>query len=63
MSPRMFARHIHLPLALDQLVRGGGAWAGGVLRGGAFLFQTKVVGFKTQAYGVSGLARPKRPCG
>jgi hypothetical protein len=52
MSPGMLARRIHLPLAFDRLPRGGGAWAGGVLRGGAFVFQTKVVGFKTRAYGV-----------
>jgi hypothetical protein len=52
MSPGMLARHIHLPLTFDQLLRGGGAWSGGMLRGGAFIFQTKVSGFKTQDYGV-----------
>lgn len=52
MSPGMLARHIHLPLRLRELLRAGGAWSGGVLRGGAFVYQKTVTGFRTQAYGV-----------
>ena len=51
MSPGMLARHIHLPLTLAQLPRATGQ-PNGVLRGGAFIYQKKVVGFRTQAYGV-----------
>lgn len=51
MSPGMLARHIHLPLTLTQLLRAS-RQPGGVLSGGAFVFQKKVSGFHTDAYGV-----------
>jgi len=51
MSPGMLARHIHLPLTLTQLLRASRQPVG-VLSGGAFVFQKKVSGFHTDAYGV-----------